>query len=387
MRKNLKKQTMFRHLALTFATVMLVAACGGKPDEAAESDTSKPLLLVSQDLIIAQTETLARGPVIAGSLQPELRADLRAEVPGIVLQVLKDNGDVVTKGELLLRIDSTAIRDNLLSAQEAERAAEVAVDQSERQLARMRTMVEKGLVAVENVETAEGTRNQAKSSLASTKARVVEAKQMLEKTEVRAPFDGIVAARVVSAGNTVQVGMELLKVLDVSTMRFEGMVAADEVGKIKPGAKVSFRVNGYPDREFDGTVQRINPLANEATRQVQVLVTLPPADVTFVAGLYAEGRVEVQSRPAILVPESAVVREGDMAHVWLIKQGVLQNTPVTLGESDARLGRYEVSTGIAAGDQLLRQPLGALKDGRAVQVADTAGPVGEPGVIEQPGQN
>jgi membrane fusion protein, multidrug efflux system len=367
-----KKQTMFKHLAGTALILVLVAACGGKPEETADIDTSKPLLLVSQDLIVAQTESLARGPVIAGSLQPELRADLRAEVPGIVLEVLKDNGDIVNKGDLLLRIDSTAIRDNLLSAQEAERAAEVAMDQSERQLTRMRTMVEKGLVAVENVETAEGTRNQAKSALASTKARVVETKQLLEKTEVRAPFNGIVAARVVSAGNTVQVGMELLKVLDVSTMRFEGMIAADEVGKVNPGAKVYFRVNGYPDREFDGTVQRINPLANEATRQVQVLVTLPPVDVTFVAGLYAEGRVEVQSRPAILVPESAVVREGDKAHVWLVKQGVLQSTPVTLGESDPRLGRYEVSAGIAAGDQMLRQPLGSLKDGRAVQIADTA---------------
>jgi len=204
---------------------------------------------------------------------------------------------------------------------------------------------------------------------------------------VRAPFDGIVAARVVSAGNTVQVGMELLKVLDVSTMRFEGMITADEVGNVSPGAKVYFRVNGYPEREFEGTVQRINPVANEATRQVQVLVSLPPVGVNFVAGLYAEGRIEVQSRPAILLPESALVREGDLAHVWLVRQGVLQSTPVTLGDQDRRLGNYEVISGVAAGDQLLRHPLGILKDGRAVQFTDAAGTVGESEFIGQSEQN
>jgi RND family efflux transporter MFP subunit len=369
---------MFKLLAAAVLTLLLLAACGGgKPHDAAKPDADEPLLLVRQDLITAQAETLAQGPVIAGSLQPELRADLRAEVPGIVLEVLKDNGDEVAKGELLLRIDATAIRDNLLSAQEAERAAEAALDQAERQFKRMQSMVQEGLVAVETVETAEGARNQAQSALASARARVVESRQLLEKTEVRAPFDGVVGARSVSAGNTVQVGMELLKVLDIGTMRFEGMIAADEVGKVSPGAKVHFRVNGYPDREFEGAVQRLNPVANEATRQVQVLVSLPQIDVNFVAGLYAEGRIDVLSRSAILLPESALVREGDLAHVWIVREGVLQQTPVVLGEHDRRLGRFEVSGGVAAGDQLLRHPLGALKDGRAVQISALAEPVAE----------
>jgi RND family efflux transporter MFP subunit len=375
---------MLKPLAAAAFAILLVANCGGgSPAGTAEPETAKPLLLVREDLISVQTETLAQGPVITGSLQPELRAELRAEVSGIVLQVLKDNGDEVRTDELLLRIDPTAIRDNLLSAQEAERAAEAALDQAERQFERMRTMVEKGLVAVETVETAEGTRNQAQSALASARARVVESRQLLEKTEVRAPFDGVVAARSVSAGNTVQVGMELLKVLDIGTMRFEGMIAADEVKN--PGAKVHFRVNGYPDREFEGAVQRINPVVNEATRQLQVLVSLPEVDVSFVAGLYAEGRIDVRSRPAILLPESALVREGDLAHVWIVRQDVLQRTPVVLGERDPRLGRYEISAGVAAGDLLLRHPLGVLKDGRAVEISDAAGSAGDNMAVGQQG--
>jgi multidrug efflux pump subunit AcrA (membrane-fusion protein) len=162
---------------------------------------------------------------------------------------------------------------------------------------------------------------------------------------------GLREARSVSAGNTVQVGMELLKVLDIGTMRFEGMIAADEVGKVNPGAKVHFRVNGYPDREFEGAVQRINPVVNEATRQLQVLVSLPEVDVSFVAGLYAEGRIDVRSRPAILVPESALDREG----IWpmsIVRQDVLQRTRWSWATGSPAALRD--SAGVAAGDLLLR---------------------------------
>lgn len=382
---RIENAEMIKSLALAGLVILVATGCGRQgTGSAADSEPLKPLLLVSQDLITVRTETLAQGPVIAGSLQPELRADLRAEVSGIVLEVLKDNGDAVTKGELLLRIDSTSLRDNLLSAREAERAAEAALDQSERQYKRMQTMVEKGLVAVEAVETAEGTRNQAQSALASAKARVVETRQLLDKTEVRAPFDGIVGARSVSAGNTVQIGMELLKVLDISTMRFEGMIAADEVGKVTTGALVSFRVNGFPGREFQGRVERTNPVANEATRQVQVLVSLPQVDVNFVAGLYAEGRIEVQARPVILLPESALIRDGDIAHVWTVSNGELKREAVVLGEQDKRLGRIEVSSGLAIGDEVLRHPLGILKDGRQVEISAPTNPVAENPPAGQP---
>lgn len=354
---------------LAVALALALTACGGEAPSDAKPKAASPLQLVAEDVLVLDTQSLAQGPVISGSLQPELRADLRAEVAGVVLEVLKDNGDAVAKGDLLIRLDPTAIRDKLLSAQEAERAASVAMDQSERQLKRMQSMAGQGLVATEALENAEAKRNQAQADLASARARVVEARQQMEKTEVRAPFAGVVGARAVSAGDTAQVGKELLTVLDVATMRFEGNIAADQVGRVQPGAAVSFRVNGYPDRRFEGQVQRVNPVADAATRQVQVLVSLPNTDVTWVAGLYAEGRIDVASRPALLVPESALISEGDTHSVWQVQEGVLHKIPVQLGERDERLGRYEVLSGLSVGAQVLRHPVGALKDGVAIQMS------------------
>ena len=180
---------------LAVALALALTACGGEAPSDAKPKTAAPLQLVAEDVLVLDTQSLAQGPVISGSLQPELRADLRAEVAGVVLEVLKDNGDAVAKGDLLIRLDPTAIRDKLLSAQEAERAAALAMDQSERQLKRMQSMAGQGLVATEALENAEAKRNQAQADLASSRARVVEARQQMEKTEVRAPFAGVVGAR------------------------------------------------------------------------------------------------------------------------------------------------------------------------------------------------
>ena len=381
------KQLPVVMLIAVMMTAALLAGCGDSPEPTAET-AAAPLLLVAEDLLVAQTNALNEGPVVSGSLQPELRAELRAEVAGVVLEVLKDNGDTVEKGELLARIDPTAIRGQLLSAQESERAASVALEQAQRQFARMQTMAKKGLVATEGVETAEGKRNQNQSELASARARVVDARQQLEKTEVRAPFAGVIGARGVSAGDTAQLGMQLLSVMDVGSMRFEGMIAADQVGRVQPGAKVRFRVNGYPGQSFEGQVQRLNPVANEATRQVQVLISLPGSanggnGAPGVAGLYAEGRIEASSRPAIMLPESVLVRDGDAAFVWQFKDGHTRKTAVELGERDARLGRIEIVSGLNTGDQVLKHPVGSLKDGGAAELQPVTTP---PASIPEPAE-
>src|SRR6185369_11742763 len=128
----------------------------------------------------------------------------------IVLEVLKENGDAVKRGELLVRLDSTAIRDALMSAQAAARASQQAFDQATRQFERMKTLRASGMASAQALDDAEGRRNAAQSDQEAARARVVLARQQLTRTEVRAPFDGVVSDRKVSAGDTAQIGKELL---------------------------------------------------------------------------------------------------------------------------------------------------------------------------------
>ena len=363
---------------LSLALVLTLAACskGGKPDDAkAAAKPAAPLLLAPEDLRQVGQSGLIGAPVITGAIQPARRADLRAEVAAVVLQVAKDNGERVRAGDLIIRLDPTAIRDSLTSAEEAVRAAQQSFEQTERVLARQRTLNQQGMISMQGLEDAEVRRNAAQSELAAAKARAVTARQQVTRTEVRAPFDGVVSERKISVGDTVQVGRELVKVIDPGSMRFEGQISADRLGELKVGQPVAFRINGFGDVEFRGKLARIDASANATTRQVEVIAEFDDrAKAPQVAGLYAEGRVESAERRALVLAEGSVQRQGDAAFVWKVAGNQLKKVSVTLGDRDDRRGEVVIASGLALGDVVLRSPTSSLVDGAAVQrVAAGAG--------------
>lgn len=367
-----------RYLIPALIAVALLAGCGKSDKSGGSADAAaKPavkLLLAPEDLLTVAASTLASGPVVSGSLQPERRADLRAEVAAVVLQILKDNGEAVKAGELLVRLDDTAIRDSLASAEEAVRASNQAFEQSERQVARLKTLQAQGMTSTQALEDAEVRRNNAQSDLVAAKSRVVSARQQMQRTSVRAPFDGVVSERKASAGDTVQIGKELLKVIAPTSMRFEGLVSADRMSELKLGQAVRFRVNGYSQGDFNGQVQRIDAAANATTRQVAVIVTFSDgAAAPKVAGLFAEGRVETGSSQALTLPETAVVRAGDAAWAWRAsgngQPGALSKVAIKLGDRDPRTGRLPVLQGLNSGDRVLRNPASTLSEGQTFDFA------------------
>jgi RND family efflux transporter MFP subunit len=375
---------MLRKTLLALAIASALVACGKSAKEpekagasasasatAGKDEKKEPMVTLQmspEDILKVESNALASGPVITGSIQPERRADLRAEVGAVVLQVLKENGEPVKKGDILLRLDETSIRDSVNSAEEATRAAEQTLAQAQRMYERQKTLLASGMVSTQAQEDAEIRRNNAQSDLAAARSRSVSARQQLTRTVVRAPFDGIVSERKVSNGDTAQVGKELIKVIDPASMRFEGLVSADKIGVVKVGQPVLFRVNGYPDQNFSGKVKRVDPAANAVTRQVEVLVEFSEPAQPRVAGLYAEGRVESQSVASLMVPPSAVVQAGDNNYVWRVKGGTLSKAPLTIGARDERSGNWQVLAGLSAGDILVRVPGSSFKDGQKVDM-------------------
>ncbi len=350
----------------------LLAGCDRPGGETAATAKAAPpvLLLAPEDLRTLQPSRLAQGPVITGSVQPARRADLRAEVAAVVVQVLRDNGETVKAGDLLMRLDDTSLRDALASAEESLRASNQAFVQAERMVQRLKTLQAQGMTSMQALEDTEVRRNATQSELAAARARVVAARQQLERTQVRAPFAGVVSERKASAGDTAQIGKELVKVIDPRSMRFEGLVSADRLDELKLGQAVSFRINGFGDGQFEGRIERIDASVNAATRQVGVMVAFAqPQDAPRVAGLFAEGRVDTGDVQALTLAEGALVRAGDAVHVWRIDAGQVHKVAVKLGERDPRSGEFPVLSGLAAGDRILRNPGSSLVDGQSYESA------------------
>ena len=364
------------------ACVLLLAACDrSKPSDnaattaaaagsaATSSATSAPTLsLGAEDILVlgAQSEAGA-GLVISGSTQAERRADLRAEVSAVVQRVLKDNGEPVRRGELLVKLDDTAIRDSLASAEEADRAAVRSFEGAERQYQRLKSLQAQGMSSVQSLEEAEVRRNNAQSEAVAAKARVVSARQQLERTEVRAPFDGVVSARKTSPGDTAAMGKELIQVIDPGSMRFEGLVASERVAELKVGQLVKFKVHGQASGEMEGRIRRIDAVAQPITRQVSVIVEFTQGQRPRIAGLFAEGFVETGVSAPLSLPESTLVRQGQELRVWVLRDGALQLQTVTLGPRDARTGLYPLESGLQAGTKVLRNPASNWVAGQRAQ--------------------
>ena len=364
---------MLRNICIVIFIVTTLLSCKkGSNDVSASAAAVGPLLITPEDVLIVKDSAHFDGPVVTGTIQPARRADLRAEISSVVLKVLKENGDPVKQDEILLRLDETSIRESLRSAEQAASAAAQSLEQSERQLQRLKTLRASGMTSTLSLEDAENRRNNAQSELVANKSRVVQARQQLQHTVVRAPFDGIVSENKTSAGDTVPIGKELMKVLDPASMRFEGRISTDKIAQVKVGQHVSFNINGYGAQEFAGKVKRIDPAANPVTRQVEVLIEFVGRELPKVGGLYAEGMVATESRQSISLPEAVIVKSGDNNTVWRVDGKVLRKTPVTLGVRDARRGEYEVLSGLTRGAQVLRSPQFTFKDGDPVQTTESA---------------
>jgi RND family efflux transporter MFP subunit len=298
-------------------------------------------------------EEIRSGPLISGTLTPRREATIRAEVGGSVLQTYADKGQAVRAGSLLARIDDSGVRDAYLSAKAQVTSAQNAAQLARRNLERAQKLAEAGAIADRDLEQARFNATNAQSQLADAGARFAAAQRQLSNTQIKAPFAGVISNRTVNGGDVVSPGAALFTVVDPAAgMKFEAAVAADQLGGLRVGAPVQFRVHGYPGRAFTGRVERINPSADPATGQIALYVGIPNAP-GLVAGLYAEGRVGSQAKIALTAPLNAITSVGDTSFVMRVKGGRVERVQVQIGVRDEELERAEVIGAVAAGDTVL----------------------------------
>lgn len=349
------------------AAVVLVTGCKGD-NGASATETAEAIVTVGRENVaVATISELRSGPPISGSLEPEQAATVRAEVGGSVLRTHADAGQRVKRGQLLARLDDTAVRDGFLSARSAVRSAETALELARRNAERTERLAKAGAVAERDLETAQWDVTNAEGTLADARARLSSAQEQLEDTQVRAPFEGIVSDRPAHAGDVVQVGAALFSIVDPSRLRLEASVPAEQIGRLRAGTDVEFTVNGL-DRRITGRIDRINPVVDSSTRQVRIYVTIPNLDQTLVAGLFAEGRVATDTKRAVAVPVSAVDSRGNKPTLHLIKVGRVAESPVELGVRDEEAELVEVIAGAAEGDTVLLGSAQGITPGSRVRV-------------------
>jgi membrane fusion protein (multidrug efflux system) len=359
-------------LALTLLVLGTAWACSRKGNAEVAPKEPAPVVVGPENIVTATADTIRTGPSISGTVDAERTATLRAEITAQVTAVLVEPGTPVLGGQVLVRLDASGIHDQYLSAQSALHAAEASAELAKSDLARDQRLADAGALAQRQLEATRRSSLQADAALADARARAATAELAQRRTEIRAPFPGIVAARPTRVGDMVSSGNIIVTVVDPSSLRLEAQVPVDQLAALKLGTPVLFTVSGYEGRQFRGTVARISPAVDPATRQVPIVVRLPNNGGSLVSGLFIEGRVATKSRAGVTVPTNAVDQRGLRPVVYRIKGGRLEKVEVTLGFEDAVAERTEILTGLVAGDTLVLGTAQGIPAGTAVRVTAAA---------------
>ena len=350
--------------------VTLTAASCRNGDAAADTSAAASAVLVGpENVVVVKAQEIRTGPTLSGAIEAERAATIRAEVSGAVLQTFAEPGQRVGSGAVLARLDDSAIRDQALSARASVATAQNAYDIAKRELERAEALVKAGAIAERDLERARNSALAAETQLANARAIYASAQKQQNKTQIRAPFAGIVSARQVNAGDVVSPGNALFTVVDPSTMRLEASVPAQALALVRVGLPVEFSVAGYEGRRFTGRVTRVNPSADPVTRQVRIIATIPNSGAALVAGLFAEGRVAAESHTGPVVPIAAVDERGVRPSVMRIKNGRVEKTEIELGLRDDQSETVEARSGVVPGDTLLLGTARGITPGTPVKVS------------------
>ena len=281
-----------------------------------------------------------------GTLNPIVLVNVGTQVSGTVTQLYVDFNDKVEKGQPLLELDRS-----LLAAQARQSAAAIGNISATLELARANEARMKELFAQEYVsrqefDQATQARKSAEAQLAQARALADRDQVNLNYTTIRSPVSGIVVDRVVDRGQTVAASLQtptLIKIAqDLSEMRIDSSFAEADIGKIKPGQKVSFTVDAFPERSFSGEVQqiRLNPTVTQNVVTYNVRISLQNPDLILLPGMTAYVNIAIAKADDVLMVPNAALRfkpADSLGKTVEVKGDVSSNT--TANGTDRREGR------------------------------------------------
>ncbi len=355
------------YVPLALATIVFASGCKRKTAEAADAGPQQ-LVVGTENIAIAHEGSVTNGPAISGSLVPELNATVRAQVSGSVSSTNAELGQSVTRGQTLARIDAGGLQDAYLSARAGVASAQSSYDIASRDLARSQTLLGAGAIAQRDLETSQRSTANARAALEDARSRLALAQNNFENTRITAPFTGVVSQKSVGPGDVVQPGSALFTIVEPSSMRLEASVPSDQLSTVRVGTNVTFTVTGYPNREFHGKVTRVSPSVDPATRQVQIIISIPNPGNTLVGGLYADGRISSATQHGVVVPASAVDTRLQRPAVLRVHNGKVERVDVTLGMHDPNAETVQIASGVMPGDTLLVAAAQGITPGTPVRV-------------------
>lgn len=351
-----------RVACVLLAGLALLASCGRGEDGAPAAPGAGGPQPASVEVVTVAQQRMVDVVDLVGQLESEESVEIRPEIDGVIETVEFAEGQEVGKGTVLFRLRDAEQRARL---HEAEANAALAEDVFRRT----------SQLAKQNIAAA-AQLDRANAELGAARARVEVAQVEIGRTQVRAPFDGMLGGRRVSPGDRVTTATVLVQIDAVARLQLSFVIPEIALPIARVGAKLKLTTAPFPGEEFGGEVFFVAPTLDPATRRLQLKAWVPNRERRLRPGLFANLRLELGERSdALLVPEEAVVYNRQGTYVWRVGEGnVAEQAPVEVGEHQD--GRVEIKRGLRVGDVIVSA--GTHKVTQGATVRPVAARVAEP---------
>jgi len=337
--------------------LLALGACSGKDGK---KDAAPPSHASTVNFAVVAQTNAPVAIVGSGTVSAWQEVPVGAETGGLhAVALLVDEGQSVTQGQPLLKMNDVLLQAQLKQAQASATQAQRAYD-------RAKELFGKGYLSAASLD-------QAEAAQATTSAALATAQTQLSLATVRAPVAGIVTSRKAVLGQIIQQGAELFRIVRDGRLELNMQVVESDLHHISAGMPVT--VSSESTGPVTGTVRIVTPEVDPSTRLGFARVTVPWSS-GLRPGMFAQGRIDAGTQSVLTVPGSAVVYSGNVPGVFVAgADGKAHVHKVVLGE---HLGNdVIVKDGVAAGDRVITTGAGFLNDGDAVKLAGTVQTGGE----------
>ena len=287
----------------------------------------------------------------SGSIMANEEVTLNPEMAGKIIAIKFKEGTAVKKGQLLVKINDRDLQATL--------AKQIAIQKiNEERGQALKTLLTINGVSQEEYDMAQSTIQQGKADIDLTKAQI-------EKTEIRAPFDGIIGLKNVSEGDFVSSSDVIAYIQQLNPAKIDFSVPEKYASQIHVNDTVKVKVAGA-NHTYVGKVYALDPKIDAATRALKVRALIDNSKYEIFAGSYAEVSLVLRSENSVVVPSMAVIAGLRGQTIYLVQNGKANLIPITIGiRTDSTV---EILTGLKSGDTIATSGIMALKQGMDVKI-------------------
>ncbi len=347
---------------------LLAAGCSSKSD-AAPKGRPPPLVVVAK-VEAKDVPVEVRAPV---ELRPLAQADVGSKTLGYLDAVLVDRGDRVKRGQLLALVRPSDLPDQLVAARGSLAQAQASVGLARKNAERANELAPKGIVSQQELQQAQAALASAEAQEAAAQAQVGAFATRLGETRIESPLDGVVTVRRLDPG--VLVGpsaganaTSIVSVARVDVLRVFVTVTERDVHLVKTGLAAHVEVDALPGRRIEGSVARLAPTLDPATRTLDAEVQIDNKAGELRPGMFGRGSIVVTTHNgAAVVPSSAVQISGGKRWSFVLDGDKVRRREVTTGVDEGTW--IEIEKGVAVGEEIVTVGIDAVSDGTQVRAS------------------